>query len=200
MKKHDRILIAASVGALLLLAPTIGLQAADVEKKQDLPAVMVGAGSIATATVEAIDHASRTVTLRKKGGESVSFVVSEEVRNLPQVEIGDVVVATYEVGMVMALAPASSGIPARRDTVETARAEPGQKPAGIVRKTVQVSATVRAVDSENRTVTLQGPKQIVTLPVAKDIDLDSFNVGDQVHAMYRESMAIKVEPAPVAVK
>lgn len=106
----------------------------------------------------------------------------------------------YNVGLVMALTPSSSGIQACRDTLETDRAELGQKPAGIVRKTVEVTATVRGVDTENRTVTSQGPKRTVVLSVAEDIDLGSIKVGDQVDAMYRESLAIKVEPAPVSAK
>ncbi|WP_461481882.1 hypothetical protein [Porticoccus sp.] len=200
MKKQNGILIAVSVGVLLAVTPLLTLQAADVQQKRELPAVLMGTGSTATATVEAIDHTSRAVTLRNKSGESISFVAGEEVRNLAQVEVGDVVMVAYNVGLVMALAPASSGIQARRDTLETGRAELGQKPAGIVRKTVEVTATVRNVDMENRTVTLQGPKRTLILPVAEDIDLGSIKVGDQVDAMYRESLAIKVEPAQVSAK
>jgi hypothetical protein len=35
----------------------------------------------------------------------------------------------------------------------------------------------------------------VELPVAADIDLSKFKVGDQVSAMYQESVAIRVDPA-----
>src|SRR5215831_19248490 len=49
----------------------------------------------ATATVLAIDHQTRMVTLLKSNGEHVRFRVSDEVRNLRQVKRGDQVNVTY---------------------------------------------------------------------------------------------------------
>src|SRR5215475_4748801 len=67
------------------------------------------AGAVATttvqATVEAVDLAKREVTLRREDGQLVTLTVGEEARNLPQVQKGDVVTATYQVGLVMALGP-----------------------------------------------------------------------------------------------
>ena len=40
-----------------------------------------------TATVTAIDQATRAVTLRKDDGTEVSFVASEDVQNLAQVQV-----------------------------------------------------------------------------------------------------------------
>jgi Cu/Ag efflux protein CusF len=141
--------------------------------------------------------ATRAVSLRTEDGRLVNFTAGEEVRNLAQVRVGDRVVVSYEVGLVMALSPSSgSSINERREKLEAGRAELGQKPAGVIRETIEVIATVRAIDLKNRAVTLQGAKQTVTLPVAEDIKLDGIKVGDQVHAMYRESLAVRVEPAP----
>lgn len=46
-----------------------------------------------TATVEAINHETREVTLRRQDGTTTSIVVSEDARNLDQVQVTDVVVA-----------------------------------------------------------------------------------------------------------
>lgn len=165
---------------------------------RDLPAVMVGAGATGMATVEAVDMASREVTLRLADGELMSFIAGEEVRNLAQVAVGDRVIVQYNIGMIMALSPSDSKVRSRVDRVEAGRAEPGQKPAGIVRKTVEATASIMAVDQKARTVTLQGALRTVTLPVADDIDISKLKVGDMVDAVYQESLAISVQPAPAA--
>ena len=48
-----------------------------------------------TATVAKIDHATREVTLKADDGQEYSFVASEDVQNLPQVQVGDVVTIAY---------------------------------------------------------------------------------------------------------
>jgi len=162
----------------------------------DMPAVMVGAGAVGMATVEAVDMTSREVSLRLADGKLMTFIAGEEVRNLAQVAVGDRVIVKYSVGMIMALSPSDSKVRSREDRVEVGRAEPGQKPAGIVRKTVEATASIMAVDQKARTVTLQGALRTVTLPVADDIDITKLKVGDMVDAVYQESLAISVEPAP----
>lgn len=161
----------------------------------DLPKVTMGAGAMVTATVEAINHATREVALRRPDGSLEIFVAGEEVRNLAQVEVGDVVKIEYNVGLMLALQPVSGGIRERREKVEEERAELGQKPAGTVRKMVYARGVVRAVDLQARTVTLQGALKTVTLPVAENIDLNSVKAGDRVDADYVESLAISVQPA-----
>jgi Cu/Ag efflux protein CusF len=156
------------------------------------------AGTVATATVratvEAVDLAKREVTLRREDGEMVTLVVGEEARNLPQLAKGDIVTATYQVGLVVALGPPGKE-PVRVDDAQAARTAAGQKPGGAIQQTVAVTATVVGIDMATHTVTLKGPKQTVALPVAKDVDLTKLKVGDQVGAVYQESFALTVEAA-----
>jgi Cu/Ag efflux protein CusF len=158
------------------------------------PAVGGVASATAIATVEAIDQATREVTLRKEGGELVTLVVSEEARNLAQVEKGDRVIVTYEVGLVVALGPPGS-TPVRVEDTQAARAPAGAKPGGVVQQTIGVTATVVGIDPSTRTVTLKGPRQTVALPVSQDVDLSKVKVGDQVGAVYQQSLALVVAPA-----
>ncbi|MCO6412225.1 MAG: copper-binding protein [Thiogranum sp.] len=181
-------LLSVAVGA----AETQGAAEADREH----PGVLTTAEATVTATVEAIDMENRVVTLRKEDGSVVDFVAGDEVRNLAQVEVGDKVVVEHTIGLLMLLGPSGSGVHERVDTLEAGRAELGEKPGGIVRKTVQATGTVVGVDREARTVTLKGPLRTVTLQVADDIDLDTVKVGDQVDAIFQESLAISVQAAP----
>lgn len=160
------------------------------------PGVVVGAGLVAAATVESVNKETREIGLREADGSLSMIVAGNEVRNFDQIKVGDRVVVRQSIGMVMALSPSASGVRERTDTLEVGRAEPGQKPASVVRKTVEATVTVMAVDAEARTLTLKGPLRTVTLPVAEDIDLGAIKVGDMVDALYQETIAISVEPVP----
>ena len=178
--------------ASLASAPVLAQQSTPAA--HDHPAAGAVASATVRATVQAIDLKTREVTLKREDGEIVTLVVGEEARNLAQVAKGDVVTATYQVGLVMALGPPGKE-PVRVDDTQVARTAPGQKPGGGIQQTVAVTATVVGVDTATRTVTLKGPKQTVSLPVSKDIDLAKVKVGDQVGAVYQESFALTVEPA-----
>jgi Cu/Ag efflux protein CusF len=70
------------------------------------------------------------------------------------------------------------------------------KPAKTEARTVTVRGTVEAVDKENRTVTLKGPKGgTLTLAVQDPQKLEAVKVGDPVVARYYESLAIQVRKA-----
>jgi Cu/Ag efflux protein CusF len=185
--------------AMVCVMCSLQAGAADMQPTQtgerELPGVMIGGGITQTATVEAVNADTREITLREPGGEPFTIVASDEVRNFAQIEVGDRVTVQHEIGLVMVLSPTAGGVPERVDQMEVARAPAGEKPGGIMRKTVQATATVLAVDLQARTVTLKGPRRTVSLPVAEDIDLESVKVGDQVNAMYRETIAISVAPA-----
>lgn len=61
-----------------------------------------------------------------------------------------------------------------------------------------LTATVQAVDLENRLVTLKGERgRVVTVNVGEEVrNLDQVRVGDRVVATYREAMAIQLIREP----
>jgi Cu/Ag efflux protein CusF len=176
---------------LLAAAPAFAQQPAPQGQARGVAA---GSSVTAVAVVEAINQETREVTLRKEDGELVQMVIGPEARNLAQVEKGDRVTVTYEVGLVVALGPPGQA-PARVTETEVSRAPAGARPGGAIRETVAVTATVTAIDATARIVTLRGPQRTVELEVAPDIDLSKVKVGDQVGAVYAESIALRVDPA-----
>jgi Cu/Ag efflux protein CusF len=184
----------ALAGITLAAAPAFAQQPSSSAAAREHPAAGAVASATVRATVEAIDLKTREVTLRRDDGELVTLVVSEEARNLAQVAKGDVVTASYQVGLVVALGPPGKE-PVRVDDTQAARTAAGQKPGGAIQQTVAVTATVVGIDMATHTVTLKGPRRTVDLPVAKDVDLTKVKVGDQVGAVYQESFALTVEPA-----
>lgn len=147
-----------------------------------------------SATVSAIDKATRTVTLKAADGKEFPVVAGPEVRNFDQIKVGSEVV----VGFLQALAlDLKKGGGAPREMVESAdgaRAASGAQPGGALARRVTVVADVTAVDAKTQTVTLRGPKRTVDLQVPDAKQFKMIAVGDQVQATYTEAVAMSVEP------
>lgn len=198
MNTHRNILIGLAIGLSLSASP---IWAAEGQTAEILPIELTpeaSATATTTAVVEAVNMETREVTLRREDGLVLTFVAGDHVRNLEHVQVGDHVITEYKVGLITSLTPAAeAGIRKRVDTLAVGRAEPGYKPAGVVEKTIEATGTVKAIDMDNRMVTIQGPTRTVMLPVSEEIDLANVKVGDQVNATFRESLAISVIPAPM---
>jgi len=146
-----------------------------------------------TATVESIDLATRAVTLKGPDGKVMGLKVSEEVKNLPQVKVGDKVTVTYYESIAAQIIKPGTG-PASAAQQAVATAKPGEKPAGAMVQQVTVVATVEAIDKTTQHVTLKGPEgNTVEVKVKNPKNLEGVKVGDEVAITYTEAMAISVE-------
>jgi Cu/Ag efflux protein CusF len=150
----------------------------------------------ASATVEKIDRATREVTLRRHDGSVLTIVAGDEVRNFDQIRVGDIVEAQVTEALAVAVEPASTQVRERRDEISTSRAQPGQRPGAQTTRTVEIVATVQAIDRKARLVTVRGALQTVQLKVAEGVDLSHIKRGDNVRAVYIESFSIRVVPGP----
>jgi hypothetical protein len=149
-----------------------------------------------TATVTKIDHATREVTLKAEDGQEHSFVASEDVKNLPQVQVGDVVTIAYAEAFVYDVN--KGGVAADGGTVMAGKAaDLGEKPAGIIARETQVTVLITAIDPKVPSVTFKGPAgNTRTVKVRHPEKLEGVSVGDTVDITYTEALAIKVESAP----
>jgi len=148
----------------------------------------------AQATVVAVDHKTRMVTLRTDDGEIHHFKVDESARNLPQVRKGDVVTMTYYESIALALREAKGEKPSVAVSESVDRAPLGEKPSGMVVRETTLVAKVTAVDKKKQTVTLEGPRGgKVTLKVENPSNMEHVKVGRLVEAKYREAVAIAVQ-------
>jgi hypothetical protein len=72
----------------------------------------------------------------------------------------------------------------------------GQKPGAIVTDVTQLTATVKAVDPQKHTVTLEGKEgKTITVHAPDARNLDQVQVGDKVKVDYVEELAIFVAKA-----
>ena len=151
----------------------------------------------ASAKVVAIDKASRTLTLRDAKGRSFDVVAGEEVRNFAQVQLGDLVVVRYAQALTMQLLKTKAGIREMTERDAAARAPAGERPGGAVGREVTAILDVLAVNPKKMTITVKGPRgNVVDLQVQNPDHFKVVKKGDQIEAVYREAVAISVEPAP----
>lgn len=147
-----------------------------------------------TAKVGAINHETREVTLLLGEGESVSFVASEEARNLGQVDVGDIVMAKYVQSMTIEVVAGDGSGPAAGELAAIARTSEGEKPGIAAISTLVVTATVEDINIEANTFKLKNAEGDIHEYVARDPrNLERVSVGDLVIITLTEAVAIVVE-------
>jgi hypothetical protein len=146
-----------------------------------------------TATVTAIDHAKRKLTLLGSDGKKFTVKVGPKAVNFDQVRVGDLITATVTQRIVVTLNPeGASSVDGTAAVV--VRAPKGDQPGGLAAETTQMTARVIAIDSEKRTATLRledGTTEV--FPIREDVDLSQRKVGEQVVFRVTEMIAISVE-------
>jgi len=155
----------------------------------------------ATATVTAIDMENRLVTIEGPEGDSAVIQVTEQVKNLPQVEIGDRVVIKYYRSAYVDIAKA--GKDARLGTeigAARASAAAGEKPAGAIGVEMKRRAEVVFVDPYQKFISFRSPDRglrKISLKESPDLQhyLYELKKGDIVEVTYTEALAISLEPA-----
>ncbi len=183
--------IALLTACLLSTTPCWSDESASVVEK---PSLHTSQTVILTAVVEAINHESREITLRGPEGNTASFVVSEEARNLDQVNVGDTVVAEYEQSLSIEVFANDGSAPGAGTLTAAGRSEKGEMPAMAAVDAQVITATVEEINLEDNTFKLKGPDGEVTQYVARDPEnLKKAEVGDLVVITYTQAVALSVE-------
>jgi Cu/Ag efflux protein CusF len=147
------------------------------------------------ATVEAIDPATRKVTLRGPDGNSVKVALGEDVRNFNQIKKGDRVNVTYRESVALALGkPGEPLTPTSRIEAAT-RAPNGENPGAAAASVTQTSVLVEDVNRDNHEVTLRGPDgDVEKIQVDPSVgNLEHINKGDRVNITLTQALAISVK-------
>lgn len=175
---------------LVLLSPAVFADPAASDK----PSLYTSQSVTVTAMVEAINHETREVTLRGPEGNVVSFVASEEARNLAQVSVGDTVVAEYEQTLSIEVFANDGSAPGVGGMSVAGRSEMGEMPGAAVMDAVVITATVEEINLEANTFKLKGPEGNVQEYTARDPEnLKKAAVGDIVVITQTEAIALSVE-------
>jgi hypothetical protein len=155
----------------------------------------------ATATVTAIDMENHLVTIQGPGGNSAVIQVTDQVKNLPQVKIGDLVDIQYYRSAVAKLVKVDENT-TLDSTISGARATrpAGDKPGGAIALKVTRRAEVKFVDPIQKFITFLSPDRglrKISLENSPELQhyLNELKKGDIVEVTYTEALAISLEPA-----
>jgi hypothetical protein len=127
----------------------------------------------------------------------MEVVAGPEVRNFDQIEAGNIVTARYVVSLSARRLDPDEADTEPSAAVLTARAEPGQAPAGAIRADVAMTVLVKSVDQDQHVVTFTDPNGVLHVVEAERDEGKNFvrglKPGDRVELVYEEAFAMSVE-------
>ena len=192
--------IAFAISAILIGAPPLAARAQTATADVTTAPGKLGVNETVkmTATVVLIDMGSRDLVLIDSQGKMHKVNVSDQVRNLDQVKVGDKVTAEYTEAISVRLTKrGTADVPPASAEEAIIRSPKGMKPGGAVGRKVTAFATVVAVNPQKQFVTLRGPLgNEYEVQVLDPALLKAVNKGDEVEVVYTEALAISVQSAP----
>jgi len=162
---------------------------------QEKPGVVLAEEKETVAKVEGVNYQTRMVTLRGENGELVTMKVPDEAQNLDQVAVGDSVQIRYLESTAMFVTEGQGEAPSA-DQAEVVQLAPKGAPAeGVMAQVTQITATVEAINHEERWVHLRGPRgRLVKVNVPEEAErFPNIRVGDQVVVRHTEAIAMKLQ-------
>ncbi len=149
------------------------------------------------AIVTAIDQSRRLVTIRGPQGNDLTLEAGPDVRNLAQVQIGDIVRLSYEQTYIATRTDAVEMSPFVPVIVGAAVAELGERPGAAVGAMATMTVRVESVGPNGRSVTFSEPDgQLQAINIQREeaqAFARSLRPGDIVELTYAEALVIAVE-------
>ena len=184
-----------SIILIIALVLSASAWAGDTATAADKPSLSATQRVMLTATVEAINHETREVSLRGEGGKLIEIVASEDARNLNQVKVGDTLEVEYVQSMSIEVVAATNAEAGVAEVVAAARSDEGQMPGMAAMDTLVINTVVEEINLEANTFKLRGPDGEVSEFTARDPEnLKKAAVGDLVIITLTEAMGIVVTP------
>ena len=206
--KNIKTLIAGSL--LMSAIPALAMDDPEMDKIDMSPEIRVAPAAVMnkailvedTATVTAVDMTRHLVTIQGPQGNSTVIRVTDQVKNLPQVKIGDRVNIKYYRSAAANIVKLDDDAELGEVDVAAAKATApaGEKPAGLIGIQKTHRAKVVFVDPYQKFISFHSPNiglRRVSLEDRPDLQhyLDELKKGDVVEVTFTEAMAISLEPA-----
>jgi hypothetical protein len=148
-----------------------------------------------SATIKAIDKATRSITLRSENGDEDTVTVSPDVTRFDQLKVGDVISATFYESLVFELRkPGNTSTPSG-DAIGGGRIK--EVPGGMIGRQQTGTVTVKAVDKNAGTITVTAPDgRVMTRKVEDKKNLDNVAVGDRIDITYTQALLVAADAPP----
>ena len=148
-----------------------------------------------TATIEAIDKANRTVTLKGPTGNREEIKAPEQMEGFNSLRVGDQVTATYYTAIAVNVHKPGDPAPPADPMTTTQRKD--RTPGSVTRREQTFRVTVEAIDPKAPSLTVKGPRGgVVPLALQDATQIQNVKIGDTVDVTYYEALLIKVGSSP----
>jgi hypothetical protein len=146
-------------------------------------------------TVQAVDHAARTITIRGDQGNVVTVDVPTSVTRFDQVKVGDTITATYSDRVTVR--PHAGGPEIDRVVETTTTAAPNAPPSAVASRQRETTVTITSWDPTTRVVSFTTPTGAsYTRRVADSIDptvVAGLAVGQRVDVIRTEASSVTMQ-------
>ncbi len=194
--QSSRSLIIGCFAVSALALPQIGSAQTKPAMTDPAKAPIAAAGidevyQLVDAVVTKVDSKTRTVTLKDKDGTFTNFVAGPEIKNFPQIKVGDRLTVTHELAVAIELVKVNNqGVRSEVQTSTQTSAALGSKPASVISNTTIIIANVVSVDRQKMTVSVKGPKgKTDTYRVKSASLLKDIAINDEVKITLYDAMA-----------
>jgi hypothetical protein len=190
------LLLPVTLNALLLIASWLSQEPVGPPQDSGQQKKVEDSSLISTtATIEAIDSKTRTVTVRGPEGNTFAFKVDDSVRNFEQMKVGDRITVDYFQSVAIEVVKVGTAESGQESVVESA--EPGEKPKLATATKTTIVATIEAIDHAAPTITLKDSNgRLTKVKVRHPERLKLVKVGDTLKITFKDAVAVSVGPAP----
>lgn len=180
-------LVAGAFAVAALLSPLASPAAAQSK-------TITGETKTVVATVEAIESASRTLTLRMPDGSTSNTVVPAGITRFPEIKIGDRLTTRYYENLVIRLKkPGEKDVNTLTGAVTPATGA-ASGPSGTIAKQRTITATITAIDHSVPSITFSGPNNWNYSTKVRDKGaLTSVIVGDKVDITWTDALLVEFD-------
>ena len=177
--------------AITVLAAAIILPATAFAQIKTLP----GESITINATVEAIQHTNRTLTLKGPEGNLVEVTVPPDVKRFDTIKVGDVISAKYYENVVLRVkAPGEPAVDTLTGGVTPGK---GMKAGATAAAQRTITATITAIDPKVPSISLAGPNNWkYSSRVADKEALAKVKVGDRLDVTWTSAVLVSATDAP----
>lgn len=145
-----------------------------------------------TATIVAVNHTARKITLKTEHG-TMKLGVGPEVKRFDELRVGDQITFRYQESVLAQIAKpgqAASGPVSDKPVISRGT---GHRPSATVTHQQKATVTLKAIDENVPAVTVTADGEASSFKVHDKQMLIGFKVGDEVEIVYTEALMISVK-------
>jgi Cu/Ag efflux protein CusF len=149
----------------------------------------------ATATIEAIDHTNRLITIKGEDGTTDTIYAGPEVKRFDELKVGDKIKATYYESVVYQLRKPGEPEKAANDSAKMTKGTGGAPSATLARQ-ANDTVEVVSVDPATPAITVKtSGGSTITRKIKDKKNIEGLKPGDKIDITYTQAALISVVPA-----